>query len=294
VVNGKIYAIGGLTVNAALSTVEEYDPKADTWTKKANMPTPRGDLCTAVVDNKIYAIGGVVLPVVNKLSTVEEYDSTTDTWTRKANMPTARQSFSTTVVNGKIYAIGGVTQFVALSTVEEYDPVTDTWTTKANMPTPRAGLSTSAVNGKIYVIGGFSDIGKAPSTVEVYDPVADRWTKGAHMPTPRGQFAISVVNGKIYVIGGVIATGGKYTAVSKVEVYHPATDRWTEEKEMPTRRGWNSANTVDGKIYVIGGSPVYMPGVSDILSTVEELDTGYAVNAKDNLPTLWGKIKHSR
>jgi len=78
VVNGKIYAIGGLTVNAALSTVEEYDPVTDTWTKKANMPTPRGDLCTAVVDNKIYAIGGVVLPVVNKLSTVEEYNSTTD------------------------------------------------------------------------------------------------------------------------------------------------------------------------------------------------------------------------
>jgi N-acetylneuraminic acid mutarotase len=58
VVNGKIYVIGGLTVNDALSTVEEYNPVTDTWTKKADMPTPRGGLSTAVVDGKIYAIGG--------------------------------------------------------------------------------------------------------------------------------------------------------------------------------------------------------------------------------------------
>jgi hypothetical protein len=41
-----------------LSTVEEYDPKTNTWTKKANMPTPRVALSTSAVNGKIYAIGG--------------------------------------------------------------------------------------------------------------------------------------------------------------------------------------------------------------------------------------------
>ncbi len=43
VVDGKVYAIGGLTVYGGtdLATVEVYDPVTDTWTPKADMPTPR-------------------------------------------------------------------------------------------------------------------------------------------------------------------------------------------------------------------------------------------------------------
>jgi hypothetical protein len=111
VVNGKIYAIGGWCDGAFHSTVEEYDPATDTWTKKADMPTARQWLSTSVVDGKIYAIGG------KTLSTVEEYDPATDTWMKKADMPTARLGLSTSVVNGRIYAIGAS----GGSVVEEYD-----------------------------------------------------------------------------------------------------------------------------------------------------------------------------
>ncbi len=125
-VNGKIYAIGGAAPRGDggfnhLSTVEEYNPVTDTWTKKADMPTPRGIFSTSVVNGKIYAIGGyngAFLP------TVEAYDPVTNSWTRKADMPTARSNLSAGTVNGKIYAIGGlpIPGFSnALSVVEEYD-----------------------------------------------------------------------------------------------------------------------------------------------------------------------------
>ena len=35
-----------------------YDPETDTWTKKTKMLTARASLATAVVNGKIYAIGG--------------------------------------------------------------------------------------------------------------------------------------------------------------------------------------------------------------------------------------------
>ena len=69
VVDGKIYAIGGVKTkkyqvprgfgheSKELPTVEMYDPATDTWTQKADMPTPRKTK-TCVVDGKIYAIGG--------------------------------------------------------------------------------------------------------------------------------------------------------------------------------------------------------------------------------------------
>ncbi len=75
-VSGKIYVIGGTHVwpDGALSTVEEYNPAANAWTKKADMPTARINLAASTVNGKIYAIGGSTkrgdAPI---FSTVEEY-----------------------------------------------------------------------------------------------------------------------------------------------------------------------------------------------------------------------------
>jgi N-acetylneuraminic acid mutarotase len=225
VVNGKIYVIGGEPrAQASVSTVEEYDPAMDTWTRKADMPTKRTFLCTCAVDGEIYAIGGVTAGVPGadrNPSTVEVYDPATDTWTRRADIPTPRSMAATSAVDGKIYVIGGVMGSVGgsgMSTVEEYDPATDTWTRKANMPTGRKGLSTSVVNGRIYAIGGFTGMSTTFSTVEEYDPATDTWTKKAEMPTARGFSPTSVVNGIIYSIGGSDKCW-PWTATSTVEVY---------------------------------------------------------------------------
>jgi N-acetylneuraminic acid mutarotase len=127
VVNGRIYAIGGSNQKHAnvdysgLSTVEEYDPVKDEWTKKADMPTARWSLSTSAVDDRIYAIGGADRQVPFKA--VEVYDPATDTWMKKDDMPNAKGGMSTSVMDGKIYVIGGINigrQF--LSTAEEYKP----------------------------------------------------------------------------------------------------------------------------------------------------------------------------
>jgi RNA polymerase sigma factor (sigma-70 family) len=123
-VNGKIYAIGGKTGKwkggTFISTVEEYDPATDIWTKKADMPIERTELATSALNGKIYVVGG---GTGKFLPTVLEYDPATDAWREVANMPTLRACLANAVVDGKIYAIGGYGPgFVILSTVEEYDP----------------------------------------------------------------------------------------------------------------------------------------------------------------------------
>ena len=132
VVDGKIYAIGGVLVTkAGLSTVEVYDPATDTWTTKTPMPTARHAHASAVVDGKIYVIGGgpeggADHTGPDALSVVEAYDPATDTWTTKADLPEPRGLLSANAVGGKIYAIGGKTTTKnphppGLSTVYEYD-----------------------------------------------------------------------------------------------------------------------------------------------------------------------------
>jgi len=301
---------------------------ADTWTKKADMPTARSEFSTSSANGKIYIVGGLSA-AMQTISTVEEYNPETNTWTKKANMSASKRNFSTSMVNGKIYAIGGQTQVMrsALSTVEEYDPVMDKWKRKSDMPTPRKGLSTSTVSGKIYAIGGRDAGGQALSAVEEYDPVTDKWKKKDDMPVPR-TYSTSVVNGKIYAMFYVLGT---------VEEYDPATDTWTEKANVPTARDF-STSAVNGRIYAIGGClPDWLPGdpflstveeydpATDtwmkkadmptarscytsvvngkiyaiggydgnrILSTVEEYDPGSAyVEAEGKLPTTWGKTK---
>ena len=136
VVNGKIYAIGGGFIDfvggqvkrwEVLSTVEMYDPQADTWTLQTPMPTRRWLLSTAVVDAKIYALGGWsgITNLANVRSTVEIYTPATDTWTKGADMPDPRGSMGASAISGKIYVIGGQADFVGggpvFSTVMEYD-----------------------------------------------------------------------------------------------------------------------------------------------------------------------------
>ena len=269
VVDGKIYAIGGMTVyrGTDLATVEVYDPVTDTWTQKADMPTPRGWLATSAVNGKIYAIGGG-----SSDNKVEEYDPATDTWTEKADLPTPRGALATSVVNGKIYAIGGGPSGAMVATVEEYDPATDTWTKKADMPTARKILSSSVVNGKIYAVGGQSpSVFPAFSTVEEYDPVTDTWTKKADMPAPRTAPSTSVVGDKIYAFGGAARRGG--VPVYTLFQYDPATDTWTVKDNMPVPMAGMSTCVIGGKIYVIGGTSVPYP-YNPSLSTVWEFIPG--------------------
>ncbi|GEM_PF-1848510 len=240
-VNGKIYAMGGFSVDA-LTIVEEYDPMMDTWTAKTPMPEAHAGFVAVSVNGKIYTIGGQNgggEPIA-----VEEYDPATDTWTPKTPMPTPRYGPAGAAVNGKIYAIGG-SGHVRNDVVEEYDPATDTWTPKAPMLRGRTSLAAVSVNGKIYAIGGSG----YETAVEEYDPATDTWTEKASMPTGRGSPAAVEVNGIVYVIGG-----NNNGFLATVEAYDPATNTWTTRTPMLTARNEFVAAAFSDKIYAIGGN----------------------------------------
>ena len=183
-VDGKIYAFGGVDKlnewwgavvkgGPFLNVVEEYDPVTDTWAKKADMSIARSSMASAVVDGKIYVIGGAANTDGMALNTVEEYDPVTDTWAKKADMPTARWEPSAVVAGGKIYVIGGNVRppyqnTAKVAIVEIYDPVTDTWANGVPMNFPRQKVSAGLVNGVIYTIGGAFNGWQSP-LVESYD-----------------------------------------------------------------------------------------------------------------------------
>ncbi|MCW4010295.1 MAG: hypothetical protein NWF05_06710 [Candidatus Bathyarchaeota archaeon] len=144
----------------------------------------------------------------------------------------------------------------------------NSWSPLAVMPTARSDLGVATVDGKIFAIGGKG--GGYLSTNEMYDPTTDTWTPKADMPTARADFGIAVYEGKIYCIGGTHMQGTHLEAIAVVEAYDTKTDTWQTKTPMPTNRTTTTANTVDGKIYAIGGTKsLYLP---DYSNTTEEYD----------------------
>jgi hypothetical protein len=151
------------------------------------MPIPVLAYASAVVDNKIYVMGGI--PVNGQwmaINATQIYDPATDKWTMGAPLPTpvsyAAAGATTGVMAPKrIYLMGGCINSgsgYGTDINQVYDPETDSWT---------AGLRTSLWKGYF--------------DVEVYEPETG-WIAGAPIPYRRFSFAVAVVNDSLYAMGG--------------------------------------------------------------------------------------------
>ena len=213
---GKIYLIGGFEGSfQPVKTVWAYEPESDTWARHTDLPTPRGALGAAVVDGKIYAIGGS--GVGGDVGTTEQYDTSTDAWVPRSPMPMPRDHIAIAVLDGKIYVSGGRLGSFArnLSENEVYDPRTDTWAKKAPLPTPRSGIAAATVKGRFYVFGGEETTGTF-ETNERYSPGTDSWETMPPLPTARHGLGAVAIGDRIYTLAGGPRPGGSSSATNEV------------------------------------------------------------------------------
>src|SRR5260221_607005 len=82
-----------------------------TWQREADLPVPRGHVTAAVLDGKIYALGGAHGHDVTQIDqdACHRFDPATKQWTRIASLPDGRSHFesSTIVRQGRILIVGG-------------------------------------------------------------------------------------------------------------------------------------------------------------------------------------------
>jgi N-acetylneuraminic acid mutarotase len=268
VVNGKIYAIGGLNNDTNLAVNEEYDPATDIWKTKEPMPTARSGFAIAAYQSKIYVIGGTTgtSDASGFTDKNEVYDPATDTWETMVSMPTPRADLCASVVNGSIYLIGGKEYWEGslnheLNVTEVYDPTTDTWTTAASMPIPVFGYASAVVDGKIYVMGGTRQFLESWTNLEtvgsnqVYDVQNDTWSIGTDLSSVRSYAAAAATSGltapkRIYIVGGFNEVG---YSTSAVNVYDVENKAWSPGASMITARRNLALAVVNDVLYAIGG-----------------------------------------
>jgi len=231
-------------------------PQGENWRTISELPTPRHDIGSCVVDGKIYCIGGTSRYAGSQttFNMVTVFDPVTGIWDTLAPMTKERFGLFACEVDGKIYAFGGrkYNNTENLSIVEIYDIEKDEWTTGTSMPTGTILAAGCVLEDKVYLIGGLQLSGwMATNRVLRYDPVEDSWESLPPLKVARGLLSANVLNGKIYITGGA---NNPDIAYDIVEEYDPAMNVWVNKTAMPSRRGFHAGIVINDRIWVMNGT----------------------------------------
>ena len=254
--DGRVYVLGGqrtdsgVTPGPATAAVEVYDPVANTWTEAPPMPTARMGLVAAVVNGRLYAIGGRTDGYsTSAVGTVEEFDPATQVWRSRAQMPTARYFAAGALLNGRVYVIGGEAATDLLGAMQSYDASTDSWTAAASLPAARSQLAAVGVAGRLYAVGGYGGLlSQWLASVDAFDPALGTWAARAPMPSERADMALVAVSGTLLAAGGENVN----RSLDRLDAYDVAANSWSAKTPSPVAFTRACAAVVDGKVYLFG------------------------------------------
>lgn len=208
---GDVYVLGGktdeLTRGVTSPNAWRYDVDAREWDRLPALPTSRGSAATAVVDDRIYVIGGYNLNMPT--DAVESFDPRTETWREHAPMPTPRDHVDAAVWDGEIYVFGGrQEEQVGLPTLERYSPERDAWKRLPDGPYAPAGFTFEATPEGLVAAGGenYRDL-VLYGSVWSYDPEAGSWTRLPSMAPPKHGQGGAYANGRLWIVGGSTCSG---------------------------------------------------------------------------------------
>lgn len=177
--NDKFYISGGNTKGhdgGYVNWFDQYDPATGEWTVLDDAPRARDHFHAAVLENKMYLVGGrlsggdggVFKPTVPE---VDVYDFSTGTWSTLPsgqNIPTPRAAPAVASFKGKLIVAGGEVQEQevygvettgALAVTEQYDPETQSWSRLPDMNHARHGTQAIVSGLGVYVLAGSPGLG---------------------------------------------------------------------------------------------------------------------------------------
>jgi N-acetylneuraminic acid mutarotase len=133
------------------------------WQREADLPDPRGHVSAAVLDGKIYALGGDHGHDITQIdvNSCHRFDPATKKWSAIASLPDGRSHFesSTIVYKGRILIVGGRCNSSkpprnVVGDLLQYDPKADAWRVVGTMPENLLAPAAAIISGRIVVTGG--------------------------------------------------------------------------------------------------------------------------------------------
>nr|XP_055032299.1 kelch repeat and BTB domain-containing protein 13 [Misgurnus anguillicaudatus] len=181
-------------------TVFYLDEKLGSWKYLTDLPTDASTSMAgvAVVENRLYIVGGVRGVSKETVNCSYSYDTETNTWSEFDGPLQSRYNFTLVGHNGHLYAIGGEFDKRIMSSVEACDVSTGVWTLCKHTPRSVAAAASAVARRRIFVC-----FWKPPDTTDIYEytPVKDEWTLTTTMVNPQSYGHCMVAHGdNLYVM----------------------------------------------------------------------------------------------
>ncbi|KAK7408935.1 hypothetical protein QQX98_008879 [Neonectria punicea] len=280
-----IAVLGGIIPeNGSYTTtdiMQLYDIPSNTWRSAADAPFAVNHPNVAVVDNKIYFLGGLSVAPDGVWRAVPDswvYHPVKDKWTPLDPIPDGMERGSATMgVYGKtIYLAGGMTQLDviggyqdSIESVLSFDTRSGTWIRlpepATHIPEGRDHAGGAVVGSTYYVIGGRHfgqhNVRDTVFALDLKHPTRGWRTSSAKMPTPRGGVSAGTIGKSVYIFGGEgNEAEGSNGVFNETEVFDTVSETWRKLGPMKLPRHGTSAVAVGNRVYIPGGGIVQSAG----------------------------------
>lgn len=287
-VGDEIFVLGGILPwdgkeYATTNIVQKYNMITGTWTETAPMPAALNHANVAVVDGKIYYLGGLEAvdeTYWNATGKSAVYDPAMDEWTVLPSMPEGREigSAATVVVDDTIYLPGGLAytnitydQEGTVSRFSSYNVRTQEWTTLPDLPAPRDHAGKGIYRDMLYILGGREFGNKnVVSTVFGFNLTSQQWaTAFEPMPIARGGVASATIGSLIFTAGGEGDRRTPTAVFPEMQAYDAATNTWVDYADMPLPVHGSDAVVYEGEIVIPGGGIVTGATLTPVVQTFQ-------------------------
>ncbi|KAM3850283.1 kelch repeat and BTB domain-containing protein 13 [Diretmus argenteus] len=155
-------------------TVCYLDEEKKEWKVLTHLPISTSTTMAgvAVLDNKLYIIGGVHDVSKKVVDTGFCYNPAINTWSTIPSPQKLRYNFTLIGHEGCLYAIGGEYDKKAMSSVERYRVSNESWSFASQLPCPAAAVSSAKGMNRIFIC-----LWKAMGATDIHEyiPEKDQW-----------------------------------------------------------------------------------------------------------------------
>ncbi|MFE4256184.1 Kelch repeat-containing protein [Streptomyces sp. NPDC056910] len=226
-IDGTFYVTGGwMHDGSAEGSTLAYQPGAASWTNVATNQVPYAAAGTAVLNGKLYQVGGCRSTCGS--TDVRVFDPVAKSWSSTAAYPQRTSWTSCGAVAGKLYCAGGAVDspngLQSSRAAYAYDPDTDSWTRMADMPESLWASAYTAAAGRLVVSGGSTGSSTATGVTNAgyaYNVATDTWS--AISAAPKALYRSGSVCG-MYTVGGSVSKITPVADTSQLTGYGTCSD----------------------------------------------------------------------
>jgi len=213
-----------------------------TWEPVADFPASRQTMQTVSADARGIAVGGFGHDGTAAVTHPDAftYDFESDRWSPRAGLPRGRTQFGLVAHDGALWIFGGLNYDPSREGEAAFDHVTNVLRAPIDAPDtpfaevdgvelggPRRAFAGAAHDGRYYLVGGMregfdlvDDCAAFDFEQETFSPIAcPSHTRLSGMLIPIGD--------RLYLVGGSRRGDDGMESDRQIEVYDPATDRWS-------------------------------------------------------------------